>query len=59
MTIEEIINFLNSQDIYYYDNDYKDIRNPEIFEYISITESSKNNIKNIQELKKNKIWELI
>ena len=58
MTIEEIINFLNSQDIYYYDNDYKDIRNPEIFEYISITESSKNNIKNIQELKKNKIWEL-
>ena len=58
MTIEEIIQFLYSQDIYYYDKKYKDIRNPDIFEYISITDSSKNNIKNIQELKKNKIWEL-
>jgi len=58
MTIEEIIEFLYEQDIYYYDNKYKDIRSPDIFEYISITESSKNNIKNIQELKKKKIWEL-
>ena len=41
MKIEEIIKFLTSQDIYYYDKNYKDIRNPEIFEYISITESSK------------------
>ena len=58
MTIEEIIQFLYSQNIYYYDEKYKDLRNPDIFKYISITESSKNNIKNIQELKKKKIWDL-
>ena len=58
LTIEEIIHLLNSLDIYYYDNKYKDIRDPDIFQYISITDSSKNNMKNIQELKKKKIWEL-
>ena len=58
MTIEEIIQFLYSQNIYYYDEKYKDLRNPDIFEYISITDSNKNNEKNIQELKNKKIWEL-
>jgi len=58
MTIEEIIQFLYSQDIYYYDDKYKDIRDPSIFKKISITDPSKNNLKNIQELKKKKVWEL-
>ena len=55
MTIEEIIQFLYTQDIYYYDEKYKDIREASIFKNISITDPS---MKNIQELKKKKVWEL-
>jgi len=58
MTIEEIIHFLYSQDIYYYDEKYKDIRETVIFKHISITDPNKNNLKNIQELKNKKVWEL-
>ena len=58
MTIEEIIQFLYSQDIYYYDEKYKDIKETTIFKNISITDPNKNNLKNIEELKKKKVWEL-
>jgi len=58
MTIEEIIKFLYSQDIYYYDDNYKDLRETVIFKNISITDPNKNNLKNIEELKKKKVWEL-
>ena len=52
MAIEEIIQFLYSQDIYYYDEKYKDIKETTIFKNISITDPNKNNLKNIEELKK-------
>ena len=60
MNINEIINFIYNQDIYYYDSNYKNdtLRDPKIFSYISITDSYKNNRINIEILKKYKIWDL-
>ena len=60
MNIEEIIKFLYSQDIYYYDSRYNkdDLRDPKIFRYIPITDSGENYKINIDILKKYKIWKL-
>ena len=55
MSIEEILNFIYNQDIYYYDKKYQDHENrdPTIFIYTPIT-----NEINIELLKQKKIWEL-
>ena len=60
MEIEDIINFIYKQDIYYYDRKYKNhnLRNPNIFRNIDITSNNKNYLINIKKLKENKIWEL-
>ena len=60
MNVEEIIDFIYSKDAYYYDKSYtqSEKRDPIIFDYIHITESDRNYKKNINILKKKKIWEL-
>jgi hypothetical protein len=57
LNIQEIINFVKKQDIYYINNDYKnsDHRDPSIFRSINIKEI---NEKNIELIKKNKILEI-
>ena len=62
MTIEEIINFITFQDIYYYSPSPK-FRNlgkndPKIMEYIEITDIDKNYLKTIEIIKKNKLYNL-
>ena len=58
--VEEIMDFIFSQDAYYYEPKYlkDELRDPIIFSYIPIIESDKNSQKNITILKKKKIWEI-
>ena len=60
LEIDDIINFLYKQDVYYYDIKYKrdNQRDPLIFKYIDITNKNENYLINIKKLKENKIWEL-
>ena len=60
MNIEEIIDFIYSKDIYYYDSKYKkdELRDPKLFRYIPITESDPNYKTNKGMLKKNEVWKL-
>ena len=57
---EEIINFILSQDIYYFNPSYKnnENRDPEIFSYIPITDENKNYKINIKLIKDNDLWNL-
>ena len=52
----EIIEFIISQDIYYYSPNYStsSLRDPEIFKYIIITDEEKDYLKNIEQIKNNK-----
>ena len=56
----EIINFILSQDIYYYNNIYKnnENRDPNIFYYIPITDADKNYLINVNLIKDNDLWNL-
>ena len=56
----EIINFIVSQDIYYYNDNYKnnENRDPDIFNHIPITDEHKNYLANIQLIKRYKIWNI-
>ena len=56
----EIINFIISQDIYYYNPIFKsnENRDPIIFEYIPITDADQNYLKNIELIKENDLWNL-
>ena len=58
MKIGDIMKFINEQDIYYYDSRFKksDLRDPNIFKFIDITNKDKNYLINIKIMKKNKIW---
>ena len=60
MKAEEIINFMISQDIYYYSQIYKNSENrdPIIFSYIPITDRDKDYAKNIELIKKNNLHEI-
>ena len=60
LTIEEIINFILSQDIYYFNPAFKNDKNrdPIIFKYIPITDRDKNYLKNVQLIKQSEIWNL-
>ena len=60
MSPEAIINFINSQDIFYYNPTYNrdNNRDPAIFEYILITDEDKNYLETIKLLKENKLWDL-
>ena len=55
MTTDEIINFIKTKDIFYYDDIYysNPNRNPDIFKYIQITSKCKNYKENITSLKAN------
>ena len=57
---EKIINFMISQDIYYYSPNYSRnaFRDPEIFKYIKITDEDENYLKTIDLIKKHKLWNL-
>ena len=58
--IGEILNFIYNQDIYYYDDTYKDNENrdPEIFMYTPIRNTEIDYSSNVIYLKERKIWEL-
>ena len=60
LKIEEIINFLTEQDIYYKNPIYKnnENRDPIIFKYIPITDVNKDYLLNIELIKKYKLYEL-
>ena len=60
MNIDEIMDFINKKDIYYYDKKYikDELREPKIFEYIPITEVDNDYEKNIEILKNNEIWKI-
>ena len=62
MNVNEIIKFINNQDIYYFKSEYKDHinRDPSIFKYIPITDHNNNQdyLKNIKILKENEIYNL-
>ena len=60
LNIEEILNFIYNQDIYYYDNKYikHEFRDPSVFIYIQITDEFIDYLSNIELLKEKKIWEL-
>ena len=57
---QEIVQFMKTQDIYYYHEKYynNELRDPIIFNYIPITNKDNNYLNNIELLKKNKIWEI-
>jgi len=57
---EDIINFMLSQDIYYFNpvyNNDKTKKDPEIFNFIQITDNDKNYLNNIKLIKENKLWD--
>ena len=58
--IGEILNFIYNQDIYYYDDAYKDNENrdPEIFMFTPIRNTEIDHSSNVIFLKERKIWEL-
>lgn len=58
LSTEEIVNFIFSQDIFYYDLDFKNNNNrdPLIFKYIPITDIDKNYLNNIKLLKDNSLY---
>ena len=60
LTIEQIINFMTAQDIFYYNPIYKnsDNRDPIIFNYIPITDLNKDYLANIDLIKKYRLWDL-
>ena len=60
MTTKQIINFISSQDIFYYDPSYNkdNNRDPMIFEYIPITDVDKNYLENIKLIKERNLWNL-
>lgn len=60
MNVEEIINFMTEQDIYYYNPSYKnnENRDPVIFNYIPITDEDKDYLKNIELIKKYHVFEI-
>ena len=57
---EEIINFIVAQDIYYKNPNYNSsrYRDPIIFKYIIITDKNEDYKKNIELIKKYKLWEI-
>jgi len=57
---KEILDFIISQDIYYFSPNYSRsrFRDPEIFKYIIITDEEKDYLKNIEQIKNNKLWNL-
>ena len=60
LTTKEIINFITSQDIYYYNPIFKNNNNrdPKIFNYIPITDIDKNYLDNIKQIKDFRLWEI-
>ena len=60
MNVNEIINFIISKDIYYYNPNFKNHNNrdPKIFQYIPITDIDNNYLYNITLIKKNNLWNL-
>ena len=56
----EIINFILSQDIYYYNINYinSENRDPIIFSYIPITDTDKNYLVNVKLIKENDLWNI-
>ena len=56
----EIINFILSQDIYYYNDNYinSENRDPIIFSYIPITDADKNYLVNVMLIKDNDLWNI-
>ena len=60
LTIKEIIDFMLSQDIYYYNEAFKNDsnRDPIIFKYIPITDSDKNYLKNVKLIKQNDLYNI-
>lgn len=60
LSFEEIIKFIVEQDINFFSNDYSrnKYRDPEIFKYIIITDEDKEYLKNIELIKKHKLWNL-
>ena len=60
LTIEQIMNFMMAQDIFYYNPLYKnsDNRDPSIFNYIPITDKNKDYLDNIESIKKYRLWNL-
>ena len=63
LNTEEIIFFIQKQDVYYYKDNFKksNLRDPIIFKYIPITPKEGNEkvyLQNIELFKKNKLWEL-
>ena len=59
-SIEEIINFMIKQDVYYSKptNKNNDNRDPIIFSFIPITDEDKDYLNNIALIKKNRLWEI-
>jgi hypothetical protein len=57
---QEIVQFMKTQDIYYYHEKYynNELRDPIIFNYIPIANKDNNYLNNIELLKKNIIWEI-
>ena len=60
LKIEEIVNFITVQDIYYRQPIYKNDENrePIIFKYIPITDDDEDYLSNIELMKKYRLWEL-
>ena len=60
LIVEEIINFMLSQDIYYFNPAYKnnENRDPIIFNYIPITDIDKKYLVNIELIKDNDLWNI-
>ena len=60
MNVEDIVNFMTAQDIYYYNPTYKTHENkdPIIFNYIPITDEDKDYLKNIDLIKKYRLYEI-
>jgi hypothetical protein len=58
MTIESIIKFIKTQDIYYYDDNFNHNKNrdPDIFNYIKITSVCENYKENIKLVKTNELY---
>ena len=59
-SIEEIINFMIKQDVYYSKpiNKNNDKRDPVIFSFIPITDEDKDYLNNIALIKKHRLWEI-
>ena len=58
LNINQIMEFIFKKDVYYHHKKYKNLGDPGVFFYIPITERDENYEKNIEEMKRYKIWEL-